>query len=430
MEPGYSAEDVLNTQAWSYRQNESVGRVCLVLGAGNVSCIPVNDSLTKLFIENCVVLLKMNPVNDYLGPLIETIFKPLISNGYFKVIYGGATAGAYVCSHPNIDCIHLTGSDRTYEDIVFGPGSEGQQRKSEHRPICTKPFSAELGNIAPAIIVPGPWSESDIQYQAEQIASHLCDSGSYSCSRTRLIVQQSGWNKRDALLREIRAVLSGIPPRRAYYPSAIELYNQFMSSHPDAWRCGAAPEGTLPWTLIPGVDPTATKDICFQRESFCPIISETTLDASSAAEFLIKAVEFANTSVWGTLTALIIIHPQSLQDPEVSAALEQAIEKLRYGIISINCLPGLAFSLIAPPWGSYPGNEPWNIQSGNGFVHNAYMFSHPQKTVLRGPFRITPIPPWFPSRANRMAEICQKVTNYEADPSLLRMLNIIISAIS
>lgn len=428
MEPGVSAEETLNSQATAYRQAEPEGKVCLVLGAGNLSGLPVNDCLSRLFVDNCVVALKMNPVNDYLGPMIETALAPLIAEGFLRVVYGGVAEGDYLCNHPGVDSIHLTGSDKTYDAIVFGPGPEGQRRKQERRPLCAKPFTAELGNIAPAIIVPGPWSDQDVKYQAEQLASHLCDSGSYSCSRTRLIVQHAGWGLRSGLLDEIQSVLSRIPPRAACYPGAEALYDQFLSAHPDARTCGPRHEGALPWTLIAGLDPGSEGDICFTRESFCPVLAETALEAPSAADFLARAVEFANEKVWGTLSASIIIHPQSLRDPGVAEALEWAIERLRYGVVSVNCLPGLAWGLTVTPWGSFPGNEPWDIQSGAGFVHNAYMFSRAQKTVLRGPFKSWPRPPWFPSRANRMAEICRKVARYEAAPSTRRLLEVILSA--
>jgi hypothetical protein len=202
-----------------------------------------------------------------------------------------------------------------------------------------------------------------------------------------------------------------------------------MTSHPKAKPCGMKQEGTLPWTLIPDIDPSNDEDVCLRQESFCPVIAETALEAASTAEFVTRAVEFANQRLWGTLTASIIIHPRSLRDPEVSDAVERAIEQLHYGIVSINCIPGLAFSLIAPPWGSFPGNPPWDIQSGTGFVHNTYMFKHPQKSVVRGPFRTTPKPPWFPSRAKSMGDICMRVSRYEARPSAVRMLQTILAAL-
>ena len=39
------------------------GRVCVILGGGNVNIIPAADSIHKLFTENQVVMVKYNPVN-------------------------------------------------------------------------------------------------------------------------------------------------------------------------------------------------------------------------------------------------------------------------------------------------------------------------------------------------------------------------------
>ena len=224
-------------------------------------------------------------------------------------------------------------------------------------------------------------------------------------------------------------MLSEVPPRIAYYPGAPELFERFISSHPQAQSCGEAVDGALPWTLIPDIDPANTDDICFSTESFCPILAATKLEAPSPAVFVSRAVEFANKTLWGTLTACIIVHPESLRDPVLREAIEDAVERLRYGVIAVNCLPGLVWALSVPPWGSYPGNKPWDIQSGVGFIHNAYMFSRVQKTVIRAPFRAWPRPPWFPSKGAGMAEVCRRVAAYEAQPSLGRMLRIVVAAL-
>lgn len=428
MRPGISPDEVQDKKLNPYFQKETVGKQCLVLGAGNVSGIPVTDSLSKLFIEGNVVLLKMNPINEYLGPFIEEVFAPLISQNYFNVVYGGAAEGSYLCQHPDVDCIHLTGSDKTYEAIIFGQGKEGRNRKEEHRPKVDKRITAELGNVGPAIIVPGPWSAGDIRYQAEQIASHLCDSGSYSCSRTRVIIQHAQWELRDRLLGEITEVLKSIPARTAYYPGANKQYNEFVQAHPDATICGDKRGADLSWTMIPGLDASLEDEICFNQESFCPIIAETTLDATDVGDFIYRAVEFSNEKLWGTLSATIILHPKSTRDPQVLEAVNWAIQHLKYGTIAINSLPGFGWGIAVPPWGSYPGNLPWDIQSGSGFIHNTFMFTHPQKIVMRGPFRTWPRPIWFPSRSDRMGELCKKVASYEAKPSVFRLANIIASA--
>lgn len=62
--------------AYDIPPEKRVGKVALVLGAGNIAS-PL-DAFQKLFLENQVVLLKMNPVNDYLTEYLEAALKPLI----------------------------------------------------------------------------------------------------------------------------------------------------------------------------------------------------------------------------------------------------------------------------------------------------------------------------------------------------------------
>jgi acyl-CoA reductase-like NAD-dependent aldehyde dehydrogenase len=429
MEPGVSLDEVAKSQAVAYQGNERTGKVVGILGAGNVSGIQVNDSLSKLFVENSVVLLKMNPVNAYLGPLIERAFRALVEEGFLKIVYGGAAEGAYICKHPDVEEIHMTGSDKTYGTIVFGDGDEGVRRKEEHQPRMTKRITAELGNVGPAIIVPGSWSQEDLTYQAEQLVSHLTDNASYSCSRTRVILQHVDWPLREDLIQAFRSVAAKVPSRVAYYPGAVELYQRFLSAHPEAELIGSQEDGKLPWTLIPGIDPEDQDDICFKTESFCPVIAETALEAASPAEFLERAVEFANEHMWGTLSATIIVHPRSLEDPEVSSAFHRAVSDLRYGTVNINCIPGLTWVITTAPWGSYPGNKPWDIQSGTDFVHNPLMFSRPEKTVLRAPFRTWPRPIWFPSRVSAYNKVTRGIAMYEYKPSIWKVLQVLWNGI-
>jgi hypothetical protein len=47
------------------------GHVALVLGAGNQTPVACMDILHKLFVDDAVVICKMNPVNEYLGKFIR-----------------------------------------------------------------------------------------------------------------------------------------------------------------------------------------------------------------------------------------------------------------------------------------------------------------------------------------------------------------------
>ena len=234
MQPGVTRETLADTQAVTYQHKSEHGKVALVLGAGNVASIGPMDILYKLFVEDQVVLFKANPINDYLGPLIEESFQSLVSAGYLRLIYGGADVGAYLCQHTGIDEIHITGSDKTFDAIVFGPGPEGAKRKESRQPLLHKRVSGELGNVSPLIVVPGPWSASDLNYQAEQIVSSLTNNAGFNCNATRVIIQHAEWPLRNQLTQQIRYMLAQVPPRKAYYPGAQQRQQAFVAAHPEA----------------------------------------------------------------------------------------------------------------------------------------------------------------------------------------------------
>ena len=429
MEPDVKPAELAVTQALIYRDKQHPGVVSLVLGAGNVASIAPLDVLHKLFVQDHVVLLKMNPVNAYLGPLIEESFRALVEPGFLRVVYGGATEGAYLCDHAGIEEIHITGSDKTFDAIVFGTGTEGAQRKAENSPMLTKPITGELGNVSPVIVVPGPWNASDIAYQSAHIASMLTNNAGFNCNATRVVIQHKNWAQREQLLQGIRDVLAQVPPRNAYYPGAFVRQQNFVGAHPEAEQIGTASAEQLPWTLIAGVDPAQQDDICFTTEAFCGLFSETALDAASVADYIDQAVAFANDRIWGTLNATIIVHPRSLVDPAIADAVQRAIANLRYGSIGLNYWGGVSYTLGVTTWGAFPGHAITDIQSGTGVVHNTLMFARPQKSVLRAPFRSTPTPPWFVTRGHVARQVFPKLVQFEAAPALWKIPGIVWAAL-
>lgn len=425
MEPGVTEATLAETQAVAYHAPVRQGRVCLVLGAGNVSSIGPMDALYKLFVEDQVVVVKMHPVNEYLGPLLEESFQPLIGRGFFRVVYGGAGEGSYLCQHAGVDEIHITGSDRTYEAIVFGPGEEGERRKAANEPVLDKRITAELGNVSPVIVVPGPWDEGDLAYHAENLATMLTNNAGFNCNAGRVIVQHAGWKRRQALLARVREVLQEIAPRRAYYPGAADRFDAFHAAHRDtAEQFGERKGDRLPWMLIPGLDPARRDDVCFTTEAFAGVFGEVGLEAAGPAEFLDRAVDFCNGTLWGTLNATLIVHPESLADKSVARAVERAIERLRYGTVSVNHWAAVGYGLVVTPWGGFPGSTPQNIQSGTGFVHNTLMFSRVQKTVVRAPFRVWPKPVWFSTHKTAHL-LTPKLVQFEAAPSTRKLPGIL-----
>src|SRR5690242_7936866 len=136
LQPGVDERIARELQAEFYSRKDPEGGVSLVLGAGNVSSIPPMDVATKMFIEGFVCVLKMNPVNEWVGPHLERALAPLIDRGYLRIVYGGAEVGSYLCYHPLVDDVHITGSDRTHDAIVWGPpGPERERRMTANEPV-------------------------------------------------------------------------------------------------------------------------------------------------------------------------------------------------------------------------------------------------------------------------------------------------------
>lgn len=428
MQPGQAA-----TQGMVYRQ-PSQGTLALVLGAGNVSAIAPLDALYKLFAEGAVVLLKMNPVNEYMGPILEAAFRSLRQAGFLEVVHGGADLGRHLCQHPLVDTIHITGSHHTHDAIVWGDTpAEQAQRKAAKQPRTTT-ITSELGCVTPVLVVPGAWSNADIAFQARHIAGMVAHNASFNCAAAKVVITAKGWAQRDAFLAKLQHELAQTPARNAYYPGAQERYRAFVEQYPQAIAQGTSANAlaqgkglqvTLPWTLIPNV-PACKGEYALTQEAFCGVLAEVSLEAADAGEFLTQAVTFVNEQVWGNLSCTMLIDSQTQQ--QWGTELESAIAQLRYGAIGINVWSAVIFSLSVFPWGAFPGNPLNDITSGQGVVHNAYLFEQPQKAVLRAPFRILPLPIWF-ARHQNLLSLAHHFTAFQAQPSWQRWFRVVLAAL-
>ena len=311
---------------------------------------------------------------------------------------------------------------------MFGVGEEGEQRKTAKEPLNPKRLTCELGNVSPLIVVPGPWSQKDLDFHGVNVATSVVNNSGYNCSATRVIIQHDQWDKRESFLESVRKAFHAAGDRKPYYPGSEERYKMFLEHHPDADQFGSRGDGKVPWTLMHHLDPNDADEICFNMESWCGQTSEVALPANSVAEYIDRAVDFCNDRVWGTLNATIIVHPKSLKDRSVNDAVERAIANLRYGAVAVNHWAGIVFGMGATTWGAFPGHTIDDIRSGQGVVHNTYMFDKPQKSVLRGPFRPFPKPPWFIDHKNAV-EIGRKVTFFNADPSLMRLPGLLLASL-
>jgi len=398
-------------------------KIVLVLGAGNVSSIPATDAISKIFQEGHVVLLKMNPVNEYLGPIFERLFARLIEAGYLRVIYGGADVGAAAVEHPQVDEVHITGSIHSHDAIVWGPaGEERERRKKAGDPVLKKPITSELGNVSPWIIVPGKYSADQLKFQAENVAASIANNASFNCVATKMIITWSQWAQRGEFLDLLQQALASIPPRHAYYPGALDRFRRF-SGRGDSPASG----DLLPWTLVRDARPETTPQL-FCEESFVCVTAETTLAAANEFAFLDRAVEFANEQLWGTLAAAVTLPKDFRRQADGERAYQAALSQLRYGAIGINHWPALVYAMMSPPWGGYPSGTLADAQSGIGSVHNTFNLPSVQKTVLEGPLTMKPKPFWFAT--HRAPEpIAWKVLDLYVRPSAWKLPGLMLAAL-
>lgn len=431
LEPGVGIHDVEIARAYTSTDPhapEKTPRVCFVLGAGNVTSIGTIDVLQKLLVENQVCVLKMNPANEWVGEFVQLSMAPLVREGFVRVVFGGASVGAHLASHPGVDELHMTGSDKTHDAIVYGVGEEGQRRKAADDPVNDKPFSTELGNVSPVIVVPGPWTEDDLEYQGKQIHTMINANGGFNCASMRVLITHETWDQRGDLLGQVKDAMKNAPDRKAFYPGARDRWETFTKAHPDAIHYGNDQGEAAPVTMLPDLDPSIDDDIAFRVESFNGVFGETSIGGRDVAAYLDTVAEFCNETLWGTLAATIIVHPTSMKDPAVAAAVERLIERLRYGTIAVNAWAGIGYGLGSTTWGAFPGHPRNDIQTGQGWVRNSFMVERPQKSVIRAPWKLGKKPPQSYDFTT-MGSLARRLVKLEAYGDLKQLPGIVADGI-
>ena len=316
-------------------------RVATVHRNETVSSIPFVETLERLFGEGQLVLLQLS--TGSLAPVLDRALHPVIDEGFVRIVTG--------------------------------------------EPVT------ESGSVTPVIVVPGDWSAADFERQARVIATMLTHGASCERGAARLLITDRGWCGRERLLAALRRVLHSVPNRFAFHPGAQGRFARFMRAHPEIELLGAGHSGSLPWGLITNLDPYR-EDLAFTTDPFAPILSETSLQSSSTADFIDGAVAFCNERLSGTLVATLIADPRSSREPSTAAALERGIERLDYRMVTINLPPFV----------------------GLVYGHNGREAGPHGKTVIRGAFRSVTTPPWLVTHSHSH-DVFRRLARYEAAPS-------------
>lgn len=377
------------------------GELCVILGAGNVTALNLGDVCNKVLLDGAVAVVKVNPVNEYSGPSLERCLAPLIERGALKVVYGGAPVGKALVEHPLVESVHITGSDKTYDAIVW----QGKPKSGE--PALKKPITAELGCVSPVVICPGEWSDDDLKQKALEICRNVASNASCNCLANKVLVTSAAWPQREKFLEQLREGFKSLPPRFVYYPGSTEKLARFQKAYPSAetfFHGAALPEGCGPFVLNHSVslEAAGADEPAFREEPWSTVLSEVPLKEAGTEEFLSAASEFCNERLWGTLSATLVIHPKEEKGhPE---ALSRFLRAMKYGTVAVNNAPAFAIMMNGAVWGAFPGSTPADIQSGNGWVRNSLCIENIEKTVVWGA--------WGGSKmangtANRLEVLCK-----------------------
>ncbi|MGW6536089.1 aldehyde dehydrogenase family protein [Streptomyces sp. NPDC055051] len=418
--PGTTEEQLRATAGLTQRTPRQTRGVALFLGAGNIFSIPPLDVLYQLYAENRTAVLKLNPTTDPLADVYRAVFKPLTNAGLVEIVTGGPEAGGALAAHPGIAAVHMTGSEATHDAVVWGTGETAKNAKATGTPKLAKPMTSELGGVAPIIVLPGAWSDADLRYQAEHVATMRLHNSGCNCIAGQILILSSDWPQKHAFLTALRRVLATAPARPAWYPGCEARVQAARDLHPHAEKPGGTPERTL----LTGLDLTSPDETAFTTEYFGPVLGVAEIPGTGT-RFLDAAVTAANERLHGSLGANLIAHPDTLKT--LGHRLRDAIADLRYGTIAVNAWTGVGYATPRATWGAYPGHTLDDVQSGIGVVHNALLLDHTERTVVTGPFRpaprsilsgeasLAPKPPWFVTNTTA-ARTGRLLTEFAAHP--------------
>ena len=433
LEPGITPNGARAGAGLAQRTPSESGGVGLVLGAGNVTSIPVLDVLYELLAHNRTALLKVNPTQDALVPIYKRALAPLIGLGLLRIVRGGPAVGAYLTAHRGLAHVHITGSAATFDAIVWGTGAAATRRRRENRPALKKPITAELGGVSPIIVVPGDWTAADLAYQAEHVATMRLQNSGHNCIAGQVVIVSSDWAQADDFRAALRRAYANAPERPIWYPGSPSRMDRASDDYPDALVLG----DRLLIEITEDDDASALQS----TEYFAPVLGVVAI-RGTGQQFLDSAVAYANEQLQGTLGANLLIDPST--EKALGAGFDRSIAALRYGSIAINGWTAFGFITPTLTWGAFPGNTIDDVGSGIGIVHNALLLDGVERSVLRGPFRpfprslpiangggrvsILPKPPWFVS-ARTGAAVSEGLTRFRANGGAIGLLKTLTAAL-
>mmetsp|Transcript_486 Transcript_486/g.1268 ORF Transcript_486/g.1268 Transcript_486/m.1268 type:complete len:584 (+) Transcript_486:118-1869(+) len=376
------------TRGKTFQAEKKEPGLVLVLGAGNFAA-PI-EILTKMFCEHKVCVYKPNPVNGAVtGPMLRRVLADLVEDGYLDFVDGDINVASAVIHAACTKQVMLTGSDRTYDAIVWGsPGNkeEQDQKKQQGARALDKQVDAELGNVNTVSIVPGEYTEKELRQLARHVAHVRVFNGGHTCPSPQIMLMSKDWPQRETFCDLVKEFMSTHLPSPSYYPGADRKREQFQKEFADTAedvKYKGVYEPTVGFLEPLWVPDITTNEELFQRtETFCPVIGARYLeDAATPELFCPLAAEYVNEKTWGNLSTTVLASNLTLSTHR--GVLRQMVNDLRFGAVGVNIWGGLCVFFGQLHWGAFPGNLPEDVQSGLGLgVGNFLQYDNLKKAVL------------------------------------------------
>ena len=335
--------------------------IIAVSGAGNYSSSI--EMAMALFLENKAVIHKPHQLNEATDEIWAKIFAPLIERKALAFI--DADQGREMSALEGLHAIYFTGSTGVAHAI---------------QDAASAPLVSECGGNNPCLIVPGEWSEKEMEHWAVQIASAGKLNGGAVCGRPQTIITSKNWPQRGDFIKALRkAIAEDTFGTATYYPGVDKTKERFLENQPTAEilqpEGGAHPKSDF--VFIPDV---GTDDFAVHNEAFCQIFSELPLDtANDAEDFLNKATVFCNDTLLGSLGCMMLVDNTTFKANE--DRVHQAVFELNYGGIAVNNIPPNIWLNGYLTWGGC-GETTEDFVSGVGNFGNALNFENIVKSVI------------------------------------------------
>jgi hypothetical protein len=81
--------------------------------------------------------------------------------------------------------------------------------------------------VSLVIVMPGPYSDRELAFQAKDVASALTYNASFDCNAAKVVITPKRWARQDAFIRDLERAFATAAPRQSYYPGARERWATF-----------------------------------------------------------------------------------------------------------------------------------------------------------------------------------------------------------